>query len=102
MALPTLKAVGYAFGGWATTSTATTADVTVAFNMPVDGRTLYAVWTENTNNIVSFSELQTVWPNSGDKIYPISMSEYRTESGKAGTTEIKLSGDLKGKGPAPP
>jgi uncharacterized repeat protein (TIGR02543 family) len=98
VALPTLKAVGYAFAGWATTNTATTADVTAAFNMPVDGRTLYAVWTENANKTVSFSELQTVFGGSD----PISMSEYRTESGKTGTTEIKLSGDLKGKGPAPP
>jgi uncharacterized repeat protein (TIGR02543 family) len=99
VSLPTLKAVGYTFGGWATTNTATTADVTAAFNMPVGGRTLYAIWTENTGKKVSFSELQAVFGGS----HPISMSEYRAQSGQTTANSIiTLSTHLKGKGPAPP
>jgi uncharacterized repeat protein (TIGR02543 family) len=94
VSLPTLKAVGYTFGGWATTNTATTADVTAAFNMPVGGRTLYAIWTENANKTVSFSELQTVFGGS----HPISMSEYQVNIGKTANTLTTLSGDFKGKG----
>jgi hypothetical protein len=97
VSLPTLKAVGWTFNGWATTNTASTANVTAGFNMPVNGRILYAVWTENTNGEVRFSELQTVWGDTN----PISISEYQNKIGKATNTETALSADFKGKGPAP-
>ena len=99
VSLPTLKAVGWVFGGWATNSTATTADVTAAFTMPVNGRTLHAVWTENANKTVSFSELKTVY---GVTNQTISISEYQKYIQKPANTLTALSGDFKGKGPAPP
>jgi len=99
VSLPTLKAVGWVFRGWATNSTATTADVTEAFTMPVNGRTLHAVWTENANKTVSFSELKTVY---GVTNQTISISEYQKYIQKPANTLTALSGDFKGKGPAPP
>jgi hypothetical protein len=99
VSLPTLKAVGWVFGGWATNSTATTADVTAAFTMPVNGRTLHAVWTENTGGMVSFSELQAVYGGEGK----ISISDYRVQSGQTTPGSIiTLGTHFKGKGPAPP
>ncbi len=97
VSLPTLKAVGWTFNGWATTNTASTADVTAGFNMPVNGRILYAVWTENTNGQVRFSELETVWGGTN----PISISEYQSSIGIALNAQTALSADFKGKGPAP-
>lgn len=106
VSLPTLKAVGWVFGGWATTNNAATADVSTAFNMPENGRTLFAVWTENANKTVSFSELQRVWDGTEPAVggtNPISISEYREQSGQTGTGSIiTLSSHFKGKGPAPP
>jgi hypothetical protein len=101
--VPTLKAVGYAFGGWATSTALATAK-TVAnaggstYTLGAANAILYAIWTENTGQKVSFSELQTVFGGS----HPISMSEYRTQSGQttAGSI-ITLGTHLKGKGPAP-
>jgi hypothetical protein len=98
-AVPTLKAVGYAFGGWAT-STALATVLAVAnaggstYTLGIADATLYAIWTENTGQKVSFSELQTVFGGS----HPISMSEYQVNIGKTANTLTTLSGDFKGKG----
>jgi hypothetical protein len=103
-AVPTLKAVGYAFGGWATSIALATAK-TVAnaggstYTLGIADATLYAIWTENTGEKVSFSELKTVFGGSD----PISISTYRAQSGQTTANSIiTLSTHLKGKGPAPP
>lgn len=59
----------------------------------------FAIWTDNANNTVSFSELETVFGGTN----PISISEYRTQSGQttAGSI-ITVSTHFKGKGVAPP
>ena len=54
--------------------------------------------TVNTNNIVRFSELQTVYGGTN----PISISEYRTQSEQTtADSKITLSANFKGKGPPP-
>ena len=97
---PTLKAVGYVFGGWAISATSTTVNKegNATFVLGAANQTFFAIWTENTNGSVSFSELQTVYGG----INPIGISEYRTESGQTtANSKIALSADFKGKGPAP-
>jgi uncharacterized repeat protein (TIGR02543 family) len=91
---PTLKAVGYSFLGWNLFNTATTAD-SVSSTMPAMNLTYYAIWT-NLNE-VKFSHLQDTFDGS----YPISISEYQSSISKSANSETKLSGDFKGKGPAP-
>jgi hypothetical protein len=97
---PTLKAVGYVFGGWAISATSTTVNKegNATFVLGAANQTFFAIWTENTNGSVSFSELQTVYGG----INPIGISEYRTESGQTtANSQITLSANFKGKGPAP-
>ena len=106
VALPTLKAIGYTFMGWATSSTATTPDVTQSFNMPVDGRTLYAVWKDNTTTAPSGKPTTGIYFRDFSDTYggtdPISINEYQTNVGKTANTQISVGTDLRGKGPAPP
>ena len=97
---PILKAVGYVFGGWAISSTSTTVNKegNATFVLGAANQTFFAIWTENTNGSVSFSELQTVYTGT----HPIGISEYRTQSGQTtANSKIALSADFKGKGPAP-
>ena len=97
---PTLKAVGYVFGGWAISATSTTVNKegNATFVLGAANQTFFAIWTENTNGSVSFSELQTVYTGT----HPIGISEYRTQSGQTtANSKIALSADFKGKGPAP-
>jgi hypothetical protein len=97
---PILKAVGYVFGGWAISSTSTTVNKegNATFVLGTANQSFFAIWTENTNGSVSFSELQTVYGG----INPIGISEYRTESGQTtANSQIALSANFKGKGPAP-
>jgi len=97
---PTLKAVGYVFGGWATSASSTTQNKAgdATFTLGAGNENYFAIWTVNTNNVVRFSELQTVYGGTN----PISLSEYRTQSGQTtANSKISLSANLKGKGPAP-
>jgi hypothetical protein len=97
---PTLKAVGYVFGGWALSASSTTVNKegNATFVLGAANQTFFAIWTENTNGSVSFSELQTVFRGEN----PIRISEYRTESGQTiANSEIRLSANFKGKGPQP-
>jgi hypothetical protein len=97
---PILKAVGYVFGGWAISSTSTTVNKegNATFVLGTANQSFFAIWTENTNGSVSFSELQTVYTGT----HPIGISEYRTQSGQTtANSKIALSADFKGKGPAP-
>jgi len=97
---PILKAVGYVFGGWATSAASTTVNKAgnATFVLGTANQSFFAIWTENTNGSVSFSELQTVYGG----INPIGISEYRTESGQTtANSQITLSANFKGKGPAP-
>jgi hypothetical protein len=96
---PILKAVGYVFGGWATTATSTTVNKigNTTFTLGAANQSFFAIWTPNTNGI-RFSELQTVFRGEN----PIRISEYRTESGQTiANSEIRLSANFKGKGPQP-
>ena len=98
---PTLKAVGYVFGGWATSAASTTQNkaANATFTLGAGNENYFAIWTVNTNNVVRFSELQTVYGGTN----PISISEYRTQSGQTtANSKITLSANFKGKGPAPP
>jgi hypothetical protein len=97
---PTLKAVGYVFGGWATSASSTTQNKAggATFTLGAGNENYFAIWTVNTNNVVRFSELQTVYGGTN----PISLSEYRTQSGQTtANSKISLSANLKGKGPVP-
>ena len=61
--------------------------------------TVYAIWTDNANNTVRFSELEKVFGGTN----PISISEYRTQSGQTTVGSIiTVSTHFKGKGVAPP
>lgn len=95
---PTLKAVGYVFGGWATSAASTTVNKAgnSTFTLGAVDENYYAIWTENTNGRIWFSELQTVFGGSN----PIYISEYRTQSGQTtANSRITLSANFKGKGP---
>lgn len=92
---PALKAVGWQFQGWSTTSTGAVTNLADSILTFLNDVTYFAVWTENTGGKVSFSELQTVWEGS----YPISISEYQASIGKTANTLTALSADFKGKGP---
>jgi hypothetical protein len=97
---PILKAVGYVFGGWATSATSTTVNKAgnATFVLGAANQSFFAIWTLNTNNTVYLSELQTVYGGTN----PIGMSEYRTQSGQTtANSQISLSANFKGKGPAP-
>jgi hypothetical protein len=97
---PILKAVGYVFGGWATSAASTTVNKAgnATFVLGAANQSFFAIWTENTNGSVSFSELQAVY----DGTHPIGISEYRTQSGQTtANSQIALSANFKGKGPAP-
>ena len=97
---PILKAVGYVFGGWATSASSTTVNKegNATFVLGTANQSFFAIWTENTNGSVSFSELQTVYTGT----HPIGISEYRTQSGQTtANSQITLSANFKGKGPAP-
>jgi hypothetical protein len=97
---PILKAVGYVFGGWALSASSTTVNKegNATFVLGAANQSFFAIWTENTNGSVSFSELQTVYTGT----HPIGISEYRTQSGQTtANSKIALSADFKGKGPAP-
>jgi hypothetical protein len=101
---PPLKAVGYVFGGWATSVHNATNKIVekagnATFILSTSDVNLYAIWTDNANNTVRFSELQTVFGGSN----PISISEYRTQSGQTtANSRITVSTHFKGKGVAPP
>jgi len=101
---PPLKAVGYVFGGWATSVQNATDKIVekagnATFILSTSDVNLYAIWTDNANNTVRFSELQTVFGGSN----PISISEYRTQSGQTtANSRITVSTHFKGKGVAPP
>ena len=101
---PTLKAVGYVFGGWATSVQNATNKIVNklggdTFILGAADENYFAIWTDNANNTVRFSELETVFGGTN----PISISEYRTQSGQttAGSI-ITVSTHFKGKGVAPP
>jgi len=97
---PILKAVGYIFGGWAISATSTIVNKAGndTFVLGTANQSFFAIWTENTNGSVSFSELQTVYTGT----HPIGISEYRTQSGQTtANSQITLSANFKGKGPAP-
>jgi hypothetical protein len=97
---PILKAVGYVFGGWALSASSTTVHKAgnATFVLGAANQSFFAIWTENTNGSVSFSELQTVYGGTN----PIGISEYRTQSGQTtANSQIALSANFKGKGPAP-
>ena len=97
---PTIKSVGYAFGGWATSaaSTAVNKAGNATFTLGAADENYYAIWTVNTNNTVYLSELQTVYGGGN----PVGMSEYRTQSGLTNANStIALSANFKGKGPPP-
>ena len=101
---PTLKAVGYVFGGWATSVQNATNKILdkaggAQFTLGAAAENYFAIWTDNANNTVRFSELQTVFGGS----YPISISEYRTQSEQTtANSRITVSTHFKGKGVAPP
>ncbi len=103
---PTLKAVGYVFGGWATSVQNATNKIVnkvgnAQFTLGAAAENYFAIWTDNTNNTVSFSELETVFGVKGTS--PISISEYRAESGQTtANSRITVSAHFKGKGVAPP
>jgi len=103
---PTLKAVGYVFGGWATSVQNATNKIVnkvgnAQFTLGAAAENYFAIWTDNTNNTVSFSELETVFGVKGTS--PISISEYRAESGQTTANSIiTVSTHFKGKGVAPP
>ena len=95
---PTIKAVGYVFGGWATSAESTTVNRAgnSTFTLGPANENYYAIWTENTNGRIWFSELQTVYGGTN----PIYISEYRTQSGQTtANSRITLSANFKGKGP---
>ena len=97
---PTIKSVGYAFGGWATSaaSTAVNKAGNATFTLGAADENYYAIWTVNTNNTVYLSELQTVYGGGN----PVGMSDYRAESGQTtANSTIALSANFKGKGPPP-
>jgi hypothetical protein len=94
---PSIKAVGYVFGGWATSAASTTVNKAggSTFTLGAAGENYYAIWTENTNGRILFSELQTVFGGTN----PIYISEYRTQSGQTtANSRITLSANFKGKG----
>lgn len=96
---PTLKAVGWQFRGWSTTSTGTVTHNAGSVLTFLNNITYFAVWTENTGGMVSFSELQAVYGGVGK----ISISDYRVQSGQTTPGSIiTLGTHFKGKGPAPP
>lgn len=98
---PTLKAVGYTFQGWYTTSAATTlaANVGSTYTMPTANTTLYAKWTQNTG--VKLSYLENTYGVVGTPP-SISIGEYQSYISKTSKAKTSLSSDYKGKGPAPP
>ena len=99
VSLPTLRAIGYTFNGWATTNTATSANITTSFNMPENGRTLYAVWSDNT--FIRLSDFEKTYVNSSyTGSTTIRLSSYRGNVGIS-TGSIRYSA-CKSKGPAPP
>jgi uncharacterized repeat protein (TIGR02543 family) len=92
---PIVKAVGYVFGGWATSVISTIVDKAGndIFTLGAANQSFFAIWAVNTNGI-RFSELQSVFGGS----HQISMSEYRTESGQTiANSEIRIGIHLKGK-----
>ena len=98
---PTIKAVGYVFGGWATSAENAESKIVdklggATFTLTED-KNFVAIWSGNTDGI-RFSGLQTVFGGEN----PIRISEYRTESGQTiANSEIRLSANFKGKGPQP-
>jgi hypothetical protein len=94
---PIFKAVGYVFGGWATSATSSTVNKAgnATFTLGKADQTFFAIWTVNTNG-TKFSELQTVF--SGEN--PIHISEYRSVSGQTtANSMISVGTHLRGKSP---
>ena len=93
-----LRAIGYTFIGWDTSSTSKTA--ITSYTVPANSSTLYAVW--NDNNYIKLSNFEITYVNSGySGNTQISMSKYRTYLGISSGAAISFN-DCKGKGPAPP
>ena len=94
---PTIKAVGYVFGGWATSAENAESKIVdklggATFTLTED-KNFVAIWTENTDGI-RFSGLQSVFGGTD----PIKISEYRTQSGLTNAnSQISLNTNLKSK-----
>jgi len=103
---PPLKAVGYVFGGWATSVQNATNKIVAratnsTFTLGAAGETYFAIWTENVSPTTKFTDLETVFGRKGTA--QISISEYRAESGQTTTnSQINFATNFKGKGLAPP
>jgi hypothetical protein len=99
---PTIKAVGYVFGGWATSAANAENKIVdklggATFTLGTADKNFVAIWSENTDGI-RFSGLQSVFGGTD----PIKISEYRTQSGQTNANStIALSANFKGKGPPP-
>jgi hypothetical protein len=95
---PTIKAIGYVFGGWATTAANAENKIVdklggATFTLGTANKHFYAIWTENTNG-TRFSELQSVF----SRTRPIRISDYRAESGQTtANSVIRLGIHLRGK-----
>ena len=103
---PPLKAVGYVFGGWATSVQNATNKIVAratnsTFTLGAAGETYFAIWTENVSPTTKFTDLETVFGRKGTA--QISISEYRAESGQTtANSRINFVTNFKGKGLAPP
>jgi hypothetical protein len=95
---PIVTAVGYVFGGWATSAENAESKIVdkagnTTFTLGAANKSFFAIWTVNTNG-TKFSELQSVFGGTD----PIQISDYRTESGQTtANSEIRLGIHLRGK-----